>query len=92
MYELNSYFMEELKKRIGIDYNRLSRMSIVEEGAVKVLLNPSQFSILMKFLFVGFQTFLLIVWVVLSKNVANLLLSYDRVFVWRTCQFFVPIL
>lgn len=41
--------MEELKRRIGLDYNRLSRMSIVEEGAVKVLLNPSQFSIVMKF-------------------------------------------
>lgn len=30
--------MEELKKRIGLDYDRLSRMSIIEEGAVKVLL------------------------------------------------------
>lgn len=40
--------MEELKKRIGLDYNRLSRMSIVEEGAVKVLPNPSQFFILIK--------------------------------------------
>lgn len=38
--------MEELKKRIGLDYNRLSRMSIVEEGAVKVLLNPALFFIL----------------------------------------------
>lgn len=28
--------MEELKKRIGLDFNRLSQMSIVEEGAVKV--------------------------------------------------------
>lgn len=28
--------MEELKKRIGLDYNRLSRMSIVEDGALKV--------------------------------------------------------
>lgn len=28
--------MEDLKKRIGLDYDRLSRMSIVEEGAVKV--------------------------------------------------------
>ncbi|RDX93826.1 Glycogen phosphorylase 1, partial [Mucuna pruriens] len=27
--------LQELKKRIGLDYNRLSRMSIVEEGAVK---------------------------------------------------------
>lgn len=29
--------MEELKKRFGQDYSRLSLMSIVEEGAVKVL-------------------------------------------------------
>jgi starch phosphorylase len=29
--------MEELKKKIGLDYNRLSRMSIIEEGAAKVL-------------------------------------------------------
>ncbi|KAG7019601.1 Glycogen phosphorylase 1 [Cucurbita argyrosperma subsp. argyrosperma] len=35
IYDINSYFMEELKRRIGLDYNRLSRMSIVEEGAVK---------------------------------------------------------
>ncbi|XP_058771543.1 uncharacterized protein LOC131644937 isoform X1 [Vicia villosa] len=35
LYEINSHFMEELKKRIGLDYSRLSRMSIVEEGAVK---------------------------------------------------------
>ncbi|XP_027186146.1 uncharacterized protein [Cicer arietinum] len=35
LYKINSNFMEELKKRIGLDYNRLSRMSIVEEGAVK---------------------------------------------------------
>ncbi|CAJ1961766.1 unnamed protein product [Sphenostylis stenocarpa] len=27
--------LQELKKKIGLDYNRLSRMSIVEEGAVK---------------------------------------------------------
>lgn len=35
IYDINSHFMEELKRRIGLDYNRLSRMSIVEEGAVK---------------------------------------------------------
>lgn len=28
--------MEELKSKIGLDYDRLSRMSIVEEGATKV--------------------------------------------------------
>ena len=28
--------MEELKKKIGLDYNRLSRMSIVEDVSVKV--------------------------------------------------------
>ncbi|XP_061341537.1 uncharacterized protein LOC133287871 isoform X1 [Gastrolobium bilobum] len=35
LFDINTNFMEELKKRIGLDYNRLSRMSIVEEGAVK---------------------------------------------------------
>lgn len=36
IYEINFRFLEELKKRIGLDYDRLSRMSIIEEGAVKV--------------------------------------------------------
>ncbi|KAA8519745.1 hypothetical protein F0562_014001 [Nyssa sinensis] len=35
IYDINFNFMEDLKKRIGLDYSRLSRMSIVEEGAVK---------------------------------------------------------
>ncbi|MED6130615.1 hypothetical protein PIB30_002736 [Stylosanthes scabra] len=35
LYEINHHFMEELKERIGLDYSRLSQMSIVEEGAVK---------------------------------------------------------
>ncbi|KAI3741696.1 hypothetical protein L1987_59370 [Smallanthus sonchifolius] len=35
IYDINFAFMEELKKKIGQDYARLSRMSIVEEGAVK---------------------------------------------------------
>ncbi|EEF50818.1 glycogen phosphorylase, putative [Ricinus communis] len=35
IYDINFNFIEELKKRIGLDYDRLSRMSIVEEGAVK---------------------------------------------------------
>ncbi|XP_043690123.1 glycogen phosphorylase 1-like [Telopea speciosissima] len=36
IYEINFNFMEELKKKIGLDYSRLSRMSIVEEeGSVK---------------------------------------------------------
>ncbi|KAI7756857.1 hypothetical protein M8C21_025042 [Ambrosia artemisiifolia] len=35
IYDINFAFMEELKKKIGQDYSRLSRMSIVEEGAVK---------------------------------------------------------
>lgn len=28
--------MENLKKKIGLDYDRLARMSIIEEGSVKV--------------------------------------------------------
>ncbi|KAF3451432.1 hypothetical protein FNV43_RR07527 [Rhamnella rubrinervis] len=35
IYSINFKFVEELKKKIGLDYNRLSRMSIIEEGAVK---------------------------------------------------------
>ncbi|XP_057948578.1 uncharacterized protein LOC131144155 [Malania oleifera] len=35
IYDINFNFMEELKQRIGPDYSRLSRMSIVEEDAVK---------------------------------------------------------
>ncbi|KAJ4977024.1 hypothetical protein NE237_002130 [Protea cynaroides] len=36
IYDINCNFMEELKKKIGLDYSRLSRMSIIEEeGPVK---------------------------------------------------------
>ncbi|KAI5657166.1 hypothetical protein M9H77_25959 [Catharanthus roseus] len=35
IYDINYNFMEELKKKIGQDYDRLSRMSIIEEGGVK---------------------------------------------------------
>ncbi|RWR96411.1 glycogen phosphorylase 1 isoform X1 [Cinnamomum micranthum f. kanehirae] len=35
IYDINFFFMEDLKKHFGLDYDRLSRMSIVEEGAVK---------------------------------------------------------
>ncbi|KAK9092700.1 hypothetical protein Syun_027611 [Stephania yunnanensis] len=33
--EINFLFMEELKKKLGLNYSQLSQMSIVEEGAVK---------------------------------------------------------
>lgn len=36
IYEINYRLMEELKKSFGQDYDKLSRMSIIEEGAVKV--------------------------------------------------------
>lgn len=37
MYDINQRFMEELKRKIGHqDYSRIERMSIVEEGIVKV--------------------------------------------------------
>lgn len=35
MYKINHHFMEELKRKIGQDYSRIERMSIVEEGIVK---------------------------------------------------------
>lgn len=43
IYDINFNFVEELKKRIGLDYDRLSRMSIVEEAAVKVPREASYF-------------------------------------------------
>lgn len=36
VYDINQRFMEELKRKIGQDYSRIERMSIVEEGIVKV--------------------------------------------------------
>ncbi|KAF3794606.1 Glycogen phosphorylase 1 [Nymphaea thermarum] len=33
IHEINFYFLEDLKQRYGSDFDRLSRMSIVEEGA-----------------------------------------------------------
>lgn len=44
IYDINFFFMEDLKRHFGLDYDRLSRMSIVEEGAVKVCTH--KFSIL----------------------------------------------
>ncbi|KAJ8761099.1 hypothetical protein K2173_000778 [Erythroxylum novogranatense] len=35
IYDINFKFIDDLKKKIGTDYDRLSRMSVVEEGAVK---------------------------------------------------------
>ncbi|OIT39204.1 alpha-glucan phosphorylase 2, cytosolic [Nicotiana attenuata] len=37
IYEINYCLMEELKKILGQDYDKLSRMSIIEEGAVKCI-------------------------------------------------------
>lgn len=44
IYEINQMFMEEWKKKIGNDYARLSRMSIVEEGSVKVCVTSKMLS------------------------------------------------
>lgn len=37
IYDINYNFLEELKKRIGNDYSRLARMSIIEEGEHKAV-------------------------------------------------------
>lgn len=37
IYDINFLFMEELKKSLGTDYSRLSRMSIIEEGEHKAV-------------------------------------------------------
>ncbi|MBA0720338.1 hypothetical protein Golax_007961 [Gossypium laxum] len=54
IYDINFNFVEELKKMIGLDYDRLTRMSIVEEGAVKrrwiVVSNPSLCALISKWL------------------------------------------
>ncbi|KAL5989480.1 hypothetical protein ACLOJK_010372 [Asimina triloba] len=54
IYEINHNFMEDLKKHIGLDYSRLARMSIVEEGPVKrrwvVVSNPGLCSLISKWL------------------------------------------
>lgn len=35
IYDINSHFMEEVKRKYGNDYGRLARMSIIEEGKEK---------------------------------------------------------
>lgn len=37
IYEINRVFLEEVKKKVGSDFGRLARLSIVEEGSVKVI-------------------------------------------------------
>lgn len=37
IYEINHLFIKDLEKRIGNDYDRLARMSLIEEGAHKVI-------------------------------------------------------
>eukprot|EP00250_Pteridium_aquilinum_P013829 c21597_g1_i1 orf=564-3617(-) len=37
IYEINRVFLEELKKKVGSDFDRLARLSIVEEGSVKTI-------------------------------------------------------
>lgn len=35
IYEINRVFLEEVKRKVGSDFDRLARLSIVEEGSVK---------------------------------------------------------
>ncbi|CAM6100769.1 unnamed protein product [Calypogeia fissa] len=37
IYDINSHFIEEVKKKYGNDYGRLARMSIIEEGKEKIV-------------------------------------------------------
>ncbi|KAI5081083.1 hypothetical protein GOP47_0004266 [Adiantum capillus-veneris] len=37
IYEINRVFLEEAKKKVGSDFGRLARLSIVEEGSVKTI-------------------------------------------------------
>lgn len=36
IYQINFLYLEELKKRVGDDFFRIARMSIIEEGDTKV--------------------------------------------------------
>ena len=38
IYDINFFFLEDLRKRMSSDYARLARMSIIEEGTTKVCL------------------------------------------------------
>ena len=38
IFEINLIFIEEMKKKVGSDFGRLARLSIVEEGSTKVSL------------------------------------------------------
>ncbi|KAG6546468.1 hypothetical protein Mapa_012017 [Marchantia paleacea] len=37
IYDINFHFLEELKRRFGNDYERLARMSIIEDGEKKIV-------------------------------------------------------
>lgn len=39
--QINTHLQEEVKRRAGNDYDRLARMSIIEEGEKKASANPS---------------------------------------------------
>lgn len=41
IYKINTIFLEEVKSKFGNDYDRLTRMSIVDEGEKKASFNPS---------------------------------------------------
>jgi len=41
IYKINTIFLEEAKSKFGNDYDRLARLSIVDEGEKKESFNPS---------------------------------------------------
>lgn len=41
IYKINTIFLEEVKSKFGNDYDRLARMSIVDEGEKKASFKPS---------------------------------------------------
>jgi starch phosphorylase len=41
IYNINTIFLEEVKSKFGNDYDRLARLSIVDEGEKKASFNPS---------------------------------------------------
>lgn len=41
IYKINTIFLEEVKSKFGNDYDRLARLSIVDEGEKKASFYPS---------------------------------------------------
>jgi starch phosphorylase len=55
IFEINLLFIEDIKKKVGSDFDRLARLSIVEEGSTKVSLFLDHFQ---RICFIYFDEFM----------------------------------